>query len=222
VSIIHEIVSAFILKFKQTLEKLKQRGEKIMEINEMLKDQQAAIEEMAQLSGEAEIRNDFVELGEITDYSISYEAKNQQIQHQKMIEHLEKQNKILKDYIRNAEAFTTNAECLTAYEDLESEELQAGSNIITTTAEVHSHDDNIDRAASESNSITVNRNAFRESFKDITQLLDDESNEINGMRVTKDFNRNDAAFDKNAKQKTKSTIKRSVSVDILEDRTFIE
>jgi len=122
-----------------------------MEMEEIFKDQQAAIEEIKQLS---EIENDSVELGKFNEISISYEAKNQKIQQQKMIEHLEKQNEILKNYIRNAEATETNAECLTDFqltelpqkinEDSESEELQAGSNKMKTTAEVHFYDEKND------------------------------------------------------------------------------
>jgi len=106
-SIIHEIVSDFVLKSKENLEELKQKEDKIMEMEEIIKNQQTAIKQ----SEETEIEKVLVELSEISD-----EANNQQTKKQKRIEHLKKQNKMLKDYIRNADATEATTECLTDIE----------------------------------------------------------------------------------------------------------
>jgi len=205
-------------QIREKLERLKQSEKLNMEMDKIIKDQQATIKEMLQKyeNSEAEVQD----VDE--DVTQSYEVVMARIQRTKQrLDKLEKQfaemnetrdcnrnDKVYDNAKMSIETIELSGVYGEIYKDLESKELNAGSHMITTTAEVHSHDDNNDRSARE-----VNWNTFRESLIDDNNL---------GTSRTRDFSRNDAAFDKNAKQKTKSTIKRSVSVDTLEDRTFIE
>jgi len=125
-----------------------------------------------------------------------------------------------KDITEQQAAIKTAEVVQEVYEDLESEELNAGSKMITTTAEVHCYQSN-DQAASQQHALfgKPQRNEYRESLADIRQMTDEE---IIAKRQSSDPNCNDAAFDKKAKQKTRIAMKKRVSVDSLEDFTFIE
>jgi len=183
VAFIHELIAAREQRNKRKQARLEQLMKIIIEMTETIKDQQIALKEMCQdcsfdlshFDNVQEARrvpnnNNFV----IRNYLIS-QLEIQNEQKLKMIEELEmmilERNENLEKSTKQKPAAVIMKVYQEIYEDLESEELNAGSNMITTTAEVHSHGDPA-AASLDGNINSSSRNpqscVFGDSLEDIT------------------------------------------------------